>query len=65
MNNPSLKSEAKPKAKSKITPVLKPLVIKIGGAILEKESALNTLFSVISQLKNKQVVWFWFMVVVA
>ena len=38
------------------SPVLKPLVIKIGGAILEKESALNALLSVISQLENKQVV---------
>jgi len=37
-------------------PVLKPLVIKIGGAILEKESALSALLKVISQLKNKQVV---------
>jgi acetylglutamate kinase len=38
------------------SPVLKPLVIKIGGAILEKESALSALLSVIAQLKNKQVV---------
>jgi acetylglutamate kinase len=52
MNSPSLKS----KVKSEINPVLKPLVIKIGGTILEKEFALNALFSVISKLKNKQVV---------
>ena len=38
------------------SPVLKPLVIKIGGAILETESALNALLNVISQLENKQVV---------
>jgi acetylglutamate kinase len=44
MNNPLLKS------------VLKPLVIKIGGAILEKKSALNALLSVIAELKNQQVV---------
>jgi acetylglutamate kinase len=37
-------------------PVLKPLVIKIGGAILEKESALSALLGVISSLSNKQVV---------
>jgi acetylglutamate kinase len=37
-------------------PVVKPLVIKIGGAILEKESALTALLVAISQLKNKQVV---------
>lgn len=37
-------------------PELKPLVIKIGGAILEKESALTALLTVISQLDNKQVV---------
>lgn len=36
--------------------VLKPLVIKIGGAILEKESALSALLAVIATLKNKQVV---------
>lgn len=52
MNSPLLKS----KVKSEVKPVLKPLVIKIGGAILEKESALNALFGVISKLKNKQVV---------
>jgi len=34
----------------------KPLVIKIGGAILEKESALNNLLSIIKQLDNKPVV---------
>ncbi|WP_019029564.1 acetylglutamate kinase [Colwellia piezophila] len=48
MNKPELKPQVKPK--------LKPLVIKIGGTILEKESALSALFSVIAQLKNKQVV---------
>ena len=37
-------------------PVLKPLVIKIGGAILEKESALNALLAVIAKLEDKQVV---------
>lgn len=35
---------------------LKPLVIKIGGAILEKESALNALLTVIANLKDKHVV---------
>jgi len=39
-----------------VEPVLKPLVIKIGGAILEKESALSALLSVIAELENKQVV---------
>jgi acetylglutamate kinase len=34
---------------------MKPLVIKIGGAILEKESALTALLSVIASLKNKAV----------
>ncbi len=34
----------------------KPLVIKIGGAILEKESALSALFSVIATIKNQAVV---------
>jgi len=34
----------------------KPLVIKIGGAILEKESALTALLKVISQLKDQAVV---------
>lgn len=38
------------------TSVVKPLVIKIGGAILEKESALSELLSEIAKLKNKQVV---------
>jgi acetylglutamate kinase len=41
---------------SKEKPVLKPLVIKIGGAILEKKSALNALLVVIAKLKNKQVI---------
>jgi len=35
---------------------VKPLVIKIGGAILEKESALTALLSVIAKLENNQVV---------
>jgi acetylglutamate kinase len=35
---------------------IKPLVIKIGGAILEKESALNALLTVIAELNDKQVV---------
>lgn len=34
----------------------KPLVIKIGGAILEKESALTALLNVINQLKDQSVV---------
>lgn len=34
----------------------KPLVIKIGGAILEKESALSSLLNVIKQLNNQSVV---------
>jgi len=34
----------------------KPLVIKIGGAILEKESALSNLLDVIKQLHNKSIV---------
>ncbi len=34
----------------------KPLVIKIGGAILEKESALSALLAVIKQLENQAVV---------
>ena len=34
----------------------KPLVIKIGGAILEKESALSALLSVIKSLKDQAVV---------
>jgi acetylglutamate kinase len=34
----------------------KPLVIKIGGAILEKESALNALLAVIAKLHNQAVV---------
>jgi len=34
----------------------KPLVIKIGGAILEKEEALIALFQVISTLKNHSIV---------
>lgn len=38
------------------TEITKPLVIKIGGAILEKESALTALLAVIAQLDNKQVV---------
>ncbi len=38
------------------TGVTKPLVIKIGGAILEKESALSALLAVIAKLENKQVV---------
>ncbi len=38
------------------TEVTKPLVIKIGGAILEKESALSALLAVIAKLENKQVV---------
>ncbi len=38
------------------TEVTKPLVIKIGGAILEKESALAALLEVITKLKNKSVV---------
>ncbi len=38
------------------TPLIKPLVIKIGGAILEKESALTALLNVIAKLKNKQVI---------
>jgi acetylglutamate kinase len=37
-------------------PVIKPLVIKIGGAILEKESALTALLNAIAKLKNKQVI---------
>ena len=37
-------------------PRVKPLVIKIGGAILEKESALTSLLTVISSLRNKQVI---------
>lgn len=37
-------------------PLVKPLVIKIGGTILEKESALTALLSVIAELKNKHVV---------
>ncbi|TMM43928.1 acetylglutamate kinase [Colwellia ponticola] len=41
---------------SQATPIVKPLVIKIGGAILEKESALGALLAVIATLKNKQVV---------
>ena len=40
----------------KVKPVLKPLVIKIGGAIIEKESALSALLGVIATLRNKQVV---------
>ena len=44
MNNPVLK------------PTIKPLVIKIGGAILEKESALTALLAVIANLKDKHVV---------
>ena len=39
-------------------PVIKPLVIKIGGAILEKESALTALLNAIAKLKNKQVILF-------
>jgi len=39
-----------------VKPELKPLVIKIGGAILEKESALSALLTVIANLENKQVV---------
>ncbi|MFD2165512.1 acetylglutamate kinase [Thalassotalea euphylliae] len=35
---------------------MKPLVIKIGGAILETEGALDSLLSVIGQLKNQPVV---------
>jgi len=35
---------------------IKPLVIKIGGAILEKELALKALLSVIAELTDKQVV---------
>ncbi|MBU2869119.1 acetylglutamate kinase [Colwellia sp. E2M01] len=35
---------------------VKPLVIKIGGAILEKESALSALLAVIAELKDKHVV---------
>ena len=42
----------KPELKS----TLKPLVIKIGGAILEKESALSDLLAVIATLKDKHVV---------
>ncbi|MBU2892799.1 acetylglutamate kinase [Colwellia sp. D2M02] len=38
------------------TTATKPLVIKIGGAILEKESALQALLAVIAKLRNKQVV---------
>jgi len=34
----------------------KPLVIKIGGTILEKDSALSELLKVVSQLKNQAVV---------
>ena len=34
----------------------KPLVIKIGGAILEKESALNALLTVITQLSDQAVI---------
>jgi acetylglutamate kinase len=34
----------------------KPLVIKIGGTILEKDSALTELLKVVSQLKNQAVV---------
>jgi len=34
----------------------KPLVIKIGGAILEKESALNNLLNVIATLKDQAVI---------
>jgi len=34
----------------------KPLVIKIGGAILEKESALKSLLKVVASLKNQAVV---------
>lgn len=34
----------------------KPLVIKIGGAILEKESALSALLTVIKSLKNQSIV---------
>ena len=34
----------------------KPLVIKIGGTILEKEAALTELLKVVSQLKNQAVV---------
>jgi acetylglutamate kinase len=48
MNNQIVKPES--------TPALKPLVIKIGGAILEKESALSALLAVIAKLDNKQVV---------
>ena len=36
--------------------VSKPLVIKIGGAILEKDSALQALLAVIASLRNKHVV---------
>jgi len=36
--------------------VVKPLVIKIGGAILETESALSALLAAIAKLENKQVV---------
>ena len=35
---------------------MKPLVIKIGGAILEQESALTALLSVIARLKNQAIV---------
>lgn len=38
------------------TSLAKPLVIKIGGAILEKEDALNALLAVIADLKNQPVV---------
>ncbi|KGJ89737.1 acetylglutamate kinase [Colwellia psychrerythraea] len=41
---------------SAVKPSVKPLVIKIGGAILEKEPALSALLCVIAKLENKQVV---------
>jgi len=52
MNMPSHSSLSDDKLKA----TMKPLVIKIGGAILEKESALEALLSVIEKLSDKQVV---------
>ena len=46
----------KEQAQPVLNQALKPLVIKIGGAILEKESALGALLSVIATLKDKHVI---------